>query len=123
MNYSWTVQQHLNFIHDRFYFNPQNLTQAQRNNPGPYVDHSCNICYPNQQHRTRFTTFWNWFINNTSAYQSCQKSIEGFYHFLQANTDQEQICALVYLLYTIRFHRREHANTLIPLIKNCTNFT
>jgi len=121
--YNWQLQQQINLIHDRFHYNRAALTPEQIAHPEYYIDHSCTICYPlNPNPDQRYTAFWNWYRNNTSAYSSTRKTLESFNRLLHPNNIDLQL-ELHYLLYTTRFYQIENANTLIPLIVNCLNYT
>lgn len=122
--YNWHLQQRLNIIHDRFHYNRNQLTQEQLAHPEYFVDHSCNFCYPSQNNpNPQYTAFWNWYTNNTSAYQDTQKTFDSFNQYLNRNTDADRRAELHYLLYTTRFRQQENPDTLVPLILNCSNFT
>src|SRR6185436_19373545 len=120
--YNWQLQRRINIIHDRFHYNRNFLTPEQLAHPEYYVDHSCNFCYPSQHNLDpRYIAFWNWFQDNSSAYQNTQKTFESFNRLLN-NNNIDLYRELHYILYTTRFNLEEDPNTLIPLIVNCFNY-
>ena len=121
--YNWHLQRNINIIHDRFHYNRALLTPDQLAHPEYFVDHSCNYCYPSQLNSDpRYIAFWNWYRNNSSAYQNSQKTFESFIRLLN-NNNIDLLRELHYLLFTTRFNQQEDPDTLIPLIINCFNYT